>query len=111
MSMHRVKQIRGQWNITSSASQRTASSTSPFERNLRAPIRTAIMPRLFEYPQCVTIAWAAKSIILRIGGIQLYNRCRPFFVGILAGYAMAVLLSFVVDSIWFPEDGHHMHSW
>ena len=59
----------------------------------------------------IFLAWAAKSIILRIGGIQLYNRCRPFFVGILAGYAMAVLLSFVVDSIWFPEDGHHMHSW
>jgi hypothetical protein len=59
----------------------------------------------------IFIAWAAKSIILRIGGIQLYNRCRPFFVGILAGYAMAVFLSFTVDFIWFPEDGHHMHSW
>ena len=59
----------------------------------------------------IFIAWAAKSIILRIGGIQLYNRCRPFFVGMLAGYAMAVFLSFVVDSIWFPEDGHHVHSW
>jgi len=59
----------------------------------------------------IFLAWAAKSIILRIGGIQLYNRCRPFFVGMLAGYAMAVFLSFVVDSIWFPGDGHHMHSW
>lgn len=59
----------------------------------------------------IFIAWAAKSIIMRIGGIQLYNRCRPWFVGMLAGYAMAVFLSFVVDSIWFPEDGHHMHSW
>jgi hypothetical protein len=59
----------------------------------------------------IFIAWAAKSIILRIGGIQLYNRCRPFFVGMLAGYAMAVFFSFVVDSIWFPESGHHVHSW
>jgi hypothetical protein len=59
----------------------------------------------------IFLAWAAKSIILRIGGIQLYSRCRPFFVGILAGYAMAVFLSFVVDSIWFPGAGHHMHSW
>jgi hypothetical protein len=59
----------------------------------------------------IFLAWAAKTIILRVGGIQLYNRCRPFFVGMLAGYAMAVFLSFVVDFIWFPEDGHHMHSW
>ena len=59
----------------------------------------------------IFLAWVAKSIILRIGGIQLYNRCRPFFVGILAGYAMAVFLSFVVDSIWFPGAGHHVHSW
>ena len=59
----------------------------------------------------IFLAWAAKSVILRIGGIQLYNRCRPFFVGILAGYAMAVFLSFCVDSVWFPKAGHHMHSW
>jgi hypothetical protein len=59
----------------------------------------------------IFIAWAAKTMILRIGGIQLYNRCRPFFVGMLAGYAMAIFFSFLVDFIWFPEAGHHMHSW
>ena len=59
----------------------------------------------------IFIAWSVKAIILRMGGIQLYNRCRPFFVGILAGYAMAVFFSFLVDSIWFPKAGHGMHSW
>ena len=31
---------------------------------------------------------------------------QPFFLGILIGYALAVTLSFVVDVIWFPGNGH-----
>ncbi len=59
----------------------------------------------------IFIAWAVKTIILRIGGAALYKRSRPFFVGMLAGYALAVFVSYLVDQIWFPGHGHHMHSW
>lgn len=59
----------------------------------------------------IFIAWAAKTIILRVGGAALYRRSRPFFVGMLAGYALAVFVSYCVDQIWFPGNGHHMHSW
>ncbi|MEE2753659.1 MAG: DUF6785 family protein [Candidatus Latescibacterota bacterium] len=57
------------------------------------------------------LTWAAKSIILQIGGVALYRRLRPTFVGLLVGHALGVLLSFIVDMIWFPGFGHHTHSW
>ena len=48
---------------------------------------------------------------LKIGGVELYRRSRPFFLGLLVGHALGVLLSFFVDQIWFPGQGHHTHSW
>jgi hypothetical protein len=59
----------------------------------------------------ILIAWTVKVIILRVGGAALYRRSRPFFVGMLAGYGLAVFVSYAVDQIWFPGQGHHMHSW
>jgi len=57
------------------------------------------------------LTWSAKSIILRIGGVDLYRKMRPLFVGILVGHALGCLLSFFVDIIWFPGQGHSTHSW
>lgn len=59
----------------------------------------------------IFIAWGIKTIILRIGGVDLYRRLRPFFLGLLVGHGLGVLLSFIVDQIWFPGQGHHTHSW
>jgi len=59
----------------------------------------------------VFVAWGLKSIILRIGGVDLYRRLRPFFLGLLVGHALGVLASYIVDQIWFPGQGHHTHSW
>lgn len=59
----------------------------------------------------VFMAWGIKSIILRIGGVDLYRRLRPFFLGLLVGHALGVILSFFVDQIWFPGQGHRTHSW
>jgi hypothetical protein len=52
------------------------------------------------------IAWFAKQAILRFGGIGLYRRAAPFFMGLMLGYFTGVGISFVVDFIWFPSDGH-----
>jgi hypothetical protein len=57
------------------------------------------------------LTWSAKSIILRIGGVDLYRKMRPLFVGILVGHALGCLLSFFVDIIWFPGHGHSTHAW
>ena len=59
----------------------------------------------------IFIAWATKVIVLRLGGASMYNRSRPFFLGMLVGYAAGVALSFGVDVIWFPGDGHCLHAY
>ncbi len=58
----------------------------------------------------VFIAWVCKFLVLRFGGIALYHRSQPFFLGLLVGYALSVVLSALVDLIWFPGQGHYIHS-
>ena len=58
----------------------------------------------------VFLAWVTKSLVLRIGGIALYRRSQPFFLGLLVGYALSVALSAIVDMIWMPGQGHYIHS-
>lgn len=59
----------------------------------------------------VFLAWLIKFIILRAGGLHLFEKCKPFFVGMLVGYVLGVTLSFIVDIIWFPGQGHGIHHW
>ncbi len=59
----------------------------------------------------IFIAWLTKTIILKIGGVEAYRKSKPFFLGLLSGYAFAVALSFLVDAIWFVGKGHRIHSW
>jgi len=51
-------------------------------------------------------AWAAKSILLRLGGIDLYRKATPFFIGLILGHFLGVGLSFLVDMVFFPGKGH-----
>jgi hypothetical protein len=59
----------------------------------------------------IFIVWGIKAILLKVGGVSLYRKFQPFFLGILVGYALGVTLSFVVDAIWFPGRGHTIHGW
>jgi hypothetical protein len=54
----------------------------------------------------IFIAWALKSIILRLGGVTLYHRLRPFFIGLVVGFFLGVGTSYLVDIIWFFGKGH-----
>ncbi|MEE2753656.1 MAG: DUF6785 family protein [Candidatus Latescibacterota bacterium] len=63
------------------------------------------------YSFCMMITWAAKLIILKVGGIALYNRARPFFFGLVIGYVVGLGTSSIVDFIWFPDDSHNVHNW
>ena len=69
------------------------------------------MPRLTWQVFSLFLAWACKSLILKLGGVHLYRRSQPVFVGLLVGYALGVGLSAVVDWVWFPGQGHSIHSW
>ena len=59
----------------------------------------------------IFIVWLTKSIVFRIGGIALYRRGQPFFLGILAGFVIGVAISGIIDAIWFPGEGHSVHHW
>jgi len=59
----------------------------------------------------IFIAWVCKAVILQVGGVGLYRRSKPFFLGLLTGYAFGVAASFLVDAIWFCGMGHCVHSW
>ena len=70
----------------------------------------------YVYPVRVTaftvfLVWAFKSLVLRIGGIVLYRRLQPFFLGLLIGYTLGVGVSTLADVIWFPGNGHMVHTW
>lgn len=57
----------------------------------------------------VFLTWAVKVVILRIGGINLYRRCRPFFLGMLVGYTLGITVSFLIDLLFFFGQGHSIH--
>ena len=57
------------------------------------------------------VAWLAKLIMLKTGGVAFYRRSMPFFLGMLIGYVIAVTAGMAVDAIWFPQRGHVVHKW
>ena len=50
------------------------------------------------------------STLPEAGGATLYRRAIPFFLGLMLGYFGGVAVSFVVDFIWFPGEGHGFHN-
>ena len=63
------------------------------------------------YALNIFIVWGAKAATLRLGGISLYERCKPGAYGLIVGYTVAVGCSFIVDLIWFPTGGHYLHGY
>ena len=59
----------------------------------------------------VFFAWACKLILMRVGGVTLYRRAMPLFLGLLIGYTFGVVWCFLIDAVWFPGNGHGVHSW
>ena len=57
----------------------------------------------------IFIAWLAKVLLLRIGGVTQYRKAQPFVVGMIAGYTVGIFLLYIVDIIWFPGNGHRVH--
>ncbi|MCZ6635556.1 MAG: hypothetical protein O7G87_19315 [bacterium] len=62
------------------------------------PVTNVIFP--------IFLGWLAKGVILKFGGSKAYQAARPFFLGLIMGYYMGAGVSFFVDMIWFPGDGH-----
>lgn len=52
------------------------------------------------------VAWLVQVILLRIGGVRLYRKVQPLFLGILVGYVVGVLAAYIVDTVYFPDTPH-----
>ena len=78
---------------------------SPIGMTISAADNTAslVMP--------VFIAWMCKTVLIRIGGVSLYRKAKPVFLGLLVGYTAGVIWSFLVDAIWWSGQGHSVHWW
>ena len=59
----------------------------------------------------ILIVWMFKAIAMRVGGVAMYRRFRPLFFGIIIGRGTGVLISFIIDFVWFPGGGHGVHGW
>ena len=66
----------------------------------RISTRTAIVS--------VFLTWLIKVIVMRVGGILMYRRGIPLFIGMIVGYTFALAVSMVVDLVWFPGQGHDL---
>ena len=59
----------------------------------------------------IFLAWACKLIILRIGGVSLYRKALPFFLGLILGHFFAAGIANFVDWKWFFGQGHEISGW
>jgi len=41
--------------------------------------------------------------------MSLYNRIKPFFLGMIVGYAMGLIVVLFTDMIFFPGKGHNLY--
>jgi hypothetical protein len=46
------------------------------------------------------VAWAIKSLVIRYGGIMLYKRTVPIFLGLVVGQILAVLAGCLLNGVW-----------
>jgi hypothetical protein len=59
----------------------------------------------------VFIAWAAKALLIRLGGGERYERTKPLFLGLIIGYFTGLAVAFFVDLFYFgPGNGHGIYS-
>ena len=54
---------------------------------------------------CLAIffAWLSKLVILRLGGGPLYERAKPFFLGLAMGYFAGDGFPLILDMVLYPE--------
>ena len=60
----------------------------------------------------VFLGWGCKAMILKIGGAPLYQKFRPFFIGLILGHFAGVSISLLLDVFYFGAGrGHMLHGW
>jgi hypothetical protein len=59
----------------------------------------------------IIIVWFAKRTILRVGGLRLYERAKPFFIGLIVGYVCSLILSYGVHEFFPGQVYKVVHDW
>jgi hypothetical protein len=59
----------------------------------------------------IVIAWLAKLLILKTGGVRLYERAKPFFMGLIVGYLLSLAFSYGLHEFFPGQDYKVVHDW
>ena len=52
------------------------------------------------------LTWLAKVIIIQVGGQSLYERGKPFFIGLVIGHIAGALLYVIANLVLYPGEGY-----
>jgi len=65
------------------------------------PVRHAFIP--------VFSAWLLKTILIKVGGMRLYQAVQPLIIGIIVGYVLGAFIAILADLLYFPGAVHDPH--
>ena len=56
----------------------------------------------------VFLTWLLKTILIRIGGVRLYQEVQPLMIGIMVGYVLGAAVAILADFLYFPGSIHEL---
>ena len=57
----------------------------------------------------IFLAWLIKTAIIRLGGLQLFTKARPFFLGLIIGHFAGAGMVAFIDYFFFLGQGHSVY--
>ena len=57
------------------------------------------------------VAWFIKTIVMKYGGIQIYQKLKPFMIGIIVGELFGAILPIIISFIYYLFTGDKLASW
>jgi hypothetical protein len=57
------------------------------------------------------IAWFIKTIVMKYGGIQIYQKLKPFMIGLIAGELFGAVLPMIISFIYYLYTGDKLAQW
>ena len=59
----------------------------------------------------IFVTWLCKFIVLKTGGMMLYRRTVPSFIGLIVGYALITGLGYFLDVFLLEGQGRAVHAY